>query len=228
MVIRIFADMRSQPCRSVMMFVKSSTIAYEVVTIDVFKGDQKKPEYATLCPLMRVPGIQDGDLSFSESVAIMRYLANKFPGQFPDHWYPADLGRRAKVDEYMAFHHQGMREPLTELVVKEVFVPMALGHRLPAEQIAEQVKLCEDALDFFERVFLPGDRPFICGDDISIADALAVNEVLDPNVCGHDLVKGRPKLEAWVNRIKTKLGPLFDEIYQEFYQWEKDFKSERK
>lgn len=227
MVATIFLDMRSQPCRALMMFLKSSSIPYETSRVDVFKGEQKKPEYSNLCPLMKVPGMQDGSLSMSESVAIMRYLAAKHSDKYPDHWYPADLSRRAKIDEYIAYHHQGIREPLTGLVVKEIFVPMSLGHPLPKEQIDEQVKCCQEALDIFENVFI-SKTPFINGDEISFADALAVNEIVDPLVCGHDFTENRPNLKAYVDRIKAKLGPLFDEIYTDFYQWEKDTKDQKK
>ncbi|XP_054766559.2 glutathione S-transferase theta-3-like [Lytechinus pictus] len=219
----IYVDMRSQPCRAVVMFLSCSTIPHIISKVDVLKGDQKKPEYSSLCPLMKVPGMKDGSLSISESVAIIRYLAAKFPDKYPDHWYPADLSRRAKIDEYISFHHQGMREPLSGLVEKILFVP----EPLPKERIDEQVKFCNVSLDVFERVFI-SNTPFISGDEISVADALAVNEILDTNVCGYDFTKDRPKLKEYVDRIRTRLGPdLFDQIYEESKQWAKEIKESK-
>ena len=45
------------------------------------------------------------------SVAILRYLITKYGRlcAIPDHWYPADIQKRAKVDEYMAWQHTATR-----------------------------------------------------------------------------------------------------------------------
>ena len=50
--------------------------------------------------------IQDGDFALTESVAIMKYLAST--RDIADHWYPKDSKSRARVDEYLAWQHQGI------------------------------------------------------------------------------------------------------------------------
>ncbi len=42
-----------------------------------------------------------------DSAAIMKYLAQKY--SIPDHWYPSDLEKRAKINEYLDWHHQNLR-----------------------------------------------------------------------------------------------------------------------
>ena len=37
----------------------------------------------------------------------MRYLVQKY--KLPDHWYPSEPQRRAKIDEYLDWHHQNLR-----------------------------------------------------------------------------------------------------------------------
>jgi len=37
----------------------------------------------------------------------MMYLAEKF--HTPDHWYPADLQKRARVNEYLSWQHSAIR-----------------------------------------------------------------------------------------------------------------------
>ena len=44
---------------------------------------------------------------FDFSAAIMRYLVSKY--NLPDHWYPTDPECRAKVDEYLDWHHTNTR-----------------------------------------------------------------------------------------------------------------------
>jgi len=41
------------------------------------------------------------------SASIMRYLVSKY--NLPDHWYPSNPEHRAKVDEYLDWHHLNTR-----------------------------------------------------------------------------------------------------------------------
>ena len=41
------------------------------------------------------------------SSAILKYLVTKY--KLPDHWYPSDLQRRAKIDEYLGWHAPNLR-----------------------------------------------------------------------------------------------------------------------
>ena len=43
------------------------------------------------------------------SVAILIYLVNKFD-DIPDHWYPKDARKQARVDQYMAWQHRTIRQ----------------------------------------------------------------------------------------------------------------------
>lgn len=41
------------------------------------------------------------------SVAILQYLTAKF--STPDHWYPADIIKQARINEYLHWHHMNAR-----------------------------------------------------------------------------------------------------------------------
>ena len=59
-----------------------------------------------------------------ESHAILRYLCDSFP--VPDHWYPKDPEKRAKVNEYLDSHHSNLRRG-GELIFLKLFMPFILG-----------------------------------------------------------------------------------------------------
>lgn len=44
---------------------------------------------------------------YFHSEAILKFLRDKF--NTPDHWYPTDLYERARVNEYIAWHHSNTR-----------------------------------------------------------------------------------------------------------------------
>ena len=41
------------------------------------------------------------------SSAIMKYVVKKY--DLPDHWYPKDYQKQAKVDEYLSWHAANLR-----------------------------------------------------------------------------------------------------------------------
>ncbi|MCC7046326.1 MAG: glutathione S-transferase N-terminal domain-containing protein [Alphaproteobacteria bacterium] len=52
---------------------------YELVKVDIQKGEQRPPAYLKLNPNARVPTLVDGDKAMFESAAIVLYLAEKHP-----------------------------------------------------------------------------------------------------------------------------------------------------
>lgn len=54
-------------------------IDYEYRSVDYFKGENHSPEYLSVNPAGLVPCLVHGGNSFSESLAIIEYLDEKFP-----------------------------------------------------------------------------------------------------------------------------------------------------
>lgn len=65
----------------VALFLEESGLPYEIVPIDVRKGEQFKPEFLAINPNGKMPAILDGDVRVFDSNAILLYLAEK-TGQF--------------------------------------------------------------------------------------------------------------------------------------------------
>ncbi|XP_790223.2 glutathione S-transferase theta-1 [Strongylocentrotus purpuratus] len=227
MVIKVYVDLGSQPCRALVVFLKHSSIPHEIVELDLGKGDQKKPEFAAINPLKQFPAIKDGDFCLAETVAIFRYLTTQFPKSFSDHWYPADPHRRAKVDEYLSFHHQGIRAPVDAVFMTEVMLPIITGKPLSPEKMKEEEKVMREALAKFERVFLAG-KPYILGDEISFADIMFVSEMIQNTVSGRHVTEGNENLKAYVDRVKDNLNPIFDQVFDVIYKWREDYLSKKK
>lgn len=82
-------------------------------------------------PMGKVPAIVDTENKFAlaESHTIMRYLCNKYPQHVGD-WYPASCNvQRARIDEYLDFHHLNTRK-CSFLIFNSVF---AKNLGLPAD-----------------------------------------------------------------------------------------------
>ncbi len=55
------------------------------------------------------------------SIAILIYLKNKYD-KIPDHWYPKDISKRARVDQYMAWQHTTVRKQGVNVFLEKVIL----------------------------------------------------------------------------------------------------------
>jgi GSH-dependent disulfide-bond oxidoreductase len=61
----------------VALFLEETQLPYEVVPVDLLKGEQHKPEYRAINPNGKVPAIIDDGTVVFDSAAILLYLADK-------------------------------------------------------------------------------------------------------------------------------------------------------
>ena len=77
-------------------------------------GEQFKEDYARLCPMSQVPTLIDGDVTLTQSVAIMEYLNDNYKGQRP--LLPEDPKSKAKAREIVEIICSGT-QPVQNLSV---------------------------------------------------------------------------------------------------------------
>lgn len=66
---------------------------------------------------------------YTHSSAILRYLVTQY--KLPDHWYPADVHQRARVDEYLSWHSSNLRIGAAELIFSKVCTFVYNSLKLP-------------------------------------------------------------------------------------------------
>lgn len=77
--MKFYTNPFSPNCRRVALVAKYAGIELDVQFMDFTKGDLKKPEFLALNLTGRVPVLTDGDLTLTESRAIIHYLASQKP-----------------------------------------------------------------------------------------------------------------------------------------------------
>jgi len=75
--------------RKVSIALEELQLPYEVVHIDISKGDQFSPEFLEISPSNKIPAIVDGDRAMMQSGAILLYLAEKTGRLAPAQGTPA-------------------------------------------------------------------------------------------------------------------------------------------
>ncbi|KAM4604438.1 glutathione S-transferase theta-1b [Polymixia lowei] len=213
MALQLYVDLVSQPCRSVYIFAKKNNIPFELKKISLFGCEQYEEAFGKINMMRKAPAIRDGDFCLAESVAIMLYLAEKF--QTADFWYPADLQQRARVNEYLSWQHTALRMHGSKMFWLRLIIPRIMGVEVPQDKMDAALEDLNGSLKLMEEKFIQ-DKPFIAGQQISLADLVAIVELMQPVGSGLDVFEGRPKLSAWRDRVQMAVGQeLFDEAHRD-------------
>ncbi len=169
---------------------------YELVRLELPKGDQKKPEYLKINPNGTVPALVDGDLALFESAAICQYLADKFPDKrlAPPIGTPA----RARYYQWIHFAMSGLEPPLLTIFMHTVMKPEA--QRLPVlvDEARTQLKQVLGVLD----QALAG-RTTIVGDEFTAADVMIASTLGWARMMGL-IGTDQPNVTAYLDRMLAR------------------------
>lgn len=212
--VEVYLDLLSQPCRAVQILLSCNKVPHTVRKVALRKGDNRTPEFTKLNPMQKVPVMVDNDFVLTESDAILKYLVNKY--DIPEHWYPRQPERRARVDEYTAWHQTNTRPHAARIFILEVLLPRMTGSPPEPAKVDRALAELSNTLDKLESMFLKR-QPFLCGDDITLADLLAICELMQPLGGGRDILDGHPKLLRWRTRVQSALGDSFDDAHTVLY-----------
>jgi glutathione S-transferase len=155
------------PTRSIRVrwTLQELAVDFEPITVNLVAGEHRRPAFLEINPAGKVPVLVDGDLVLTESVAIVLYLAEKYPSKG---LIPPDLKQRAQVYRWLLFAATELEQPLWRIARHTKLYPERL--RIPGE-----VSLARR--DFIDMAaVLEGHmqgRCFVVGDDFTVADIVA-------------------------------------------------------
>lgn len=129
----------------------------------------------------------------------------------PDHWYPKNIKSQSKVDEFLEWHHIGLRAPLSIYTEIKFFFPVATGKPPTSKELSLWTSKLETALDEVENIWLKSG-PYLAGEQISIADLIGLCEIDQAPVAGYNPSIHRPNIKAWQERCRDDLKPHYEEV----------------
>ena len=144
------------------MVLKQAGIAFEEELLS-FNAPDFKARVARLSPSARVPVLIDGNLAIWDSLAIVEYLAEKFPDR---RLWPADAGARAVARSLCAEMHSGFQLLRSSMMMNfQVHRPGAGWNVAVQKEIDRIVAMWQDA-----RARFGAGGPLLFG-TFTIADA---------------------------------------------------------
>jgi glutathione S-transferase len=190
--IRLYTFFLSGHAHRAQLFLSLLNLPHELVQVDLSKGQHKTPEYLAMNPMGQVPVMQDGDVTLSDSNAMLVYLATKYADPS---WLPRDPLGAASVQRFLSMSaNEIVRGPATARLV-HVF-KAGLDYNV--------------ALNFCKRVLPVIDaglagQSFLVGESPTIADVACYTYIAHAPEGGIGL-GDYPNIVAWLKRIEALPG----------------------
>ncbi|KAL2649935.1 hypothetical protein R1flu_018063 [Riccia fluitans] len=220
MTLKVYGDLQSQPVRAVVLFCLVNNIRHELVNVSLIKNENKLPGFKAINPAAKMPVIDDDGFILTESLAILRYLAAS--RHAPDHWYPAEVKSRARVDSLLDSYHTNIRQTAPYIKQKEL-LPCLWGlPRGPDALIKFHETNMTTAMDLVEEYYLkPEEGPFLLGaSQPSLADILFAFEYTQtqflPREEQEKFLGSRSKTKKWLEVVEKSFAPHFGEVHKKF------------
>jgi len=165
-------------------------VEYELVTIDLQKGEHKRPEFLAINPAGKLPALEDGTTKVFEGAALCLYVADKFPAArlAP----PVDSPQRGRYLSLVVYSVAQIEPAMGDAILK---LPTA------AQRGWTDYETCKDVV---EREL--GAGPYLFGDWFTAADIMIGSMFIWQRMLGSS--SGRTKLEAYVDRLLQRPNGL--------------------
>ena len=193
--MRLYDHPASANCMKARIALRQLEIPYEAVTVDLFRRETRTPEHMARNPDGRVPVLElDDGRTIPESGAILLYLAEGTP------LLPDDRLARAVVHQWMFFEQNQIE---SQLAVARFLVLTGRAAKYP-EVTQSLVARGRGSLGSLARG-LADERPFICGEDYTVADIALYAYVHCAHEAGADAREHGP-IGAWLGRVEATPG----------------------
>jgi glutathione S-transferase len=166
-------------------------IPFDAEVVNLMAGEHRSPEFLALNPAGKLPVLVDGDLVLNESVAIVLYLADKYPEK---RLLPADPVQRAEAQKWLLFAATELEQPLWRMARHSMLYPEE--KRLPAdidlarEDFAPMVQILEAHMK---------GREYVVGDHVGVVDFVMAYTLDWAEMVG--LLDDCPTLRAYMERM---------------------------
>ena len=194
MAIILYDAIPSSNSDRVKIALHEKGLAYERVTLDLAKKEQKRPEFLKLNPYGKVPVINDNGQILFELCIINEYLDEQYPNPplMPKDPYLRGRGR-VLVDYSLNYLHEPYWALRGEMLKKESERNIAV--------MEEKRHVLRNLLQYLEEAL--GDKSYFLG-EISLTDIDVLPRFLRMESYGALPTPSLPRIGAWLKRIKER------------------------
>ncbi len=195
-MLKVWGRRSSFNVQKVLWLVGELRLAHEHIPAGGSFGGLEAPSFRAMNPHGRVPVIADGELVVWESHAILRYLAARHDaGGF----WRTDPSERSRIDGWMDWSQTRLQPDFLMGVFWGFYRTPEAQRDWPA--IRNSLARCADHFRLLDDVL--ADRPFLAGEELSLADIPAGTSLY--RYFELDIERpATPNVTAWYRRLQER------------------------
>jgi glutathione S-transferase len=184
------------PTRSIRVrwTLQEMQLDFDSILVNLPAREHHTSEFLKINPAGKVPVLVDGELVLIESVAIVLYLADKFPDKG---FTPTSLEDRGQMTQWLLFAATELEQPLWRIARHTRLYPAA-------RRLAAEIPLARDDFRDMAKVMDAHlkDRRFVVGDTVCVADFVLAYTLDWANEL--DLLETFPRLGAYLEAMYAR------------------------
>ncbi|XP_062097524.1 glutathione S-transferase-like [Humulus lupulus] len=165
--VKVFGPPMSTAVSRVLACLIEKDVDFQLISVNMSKGEHKKPEFLKIQPFGQVPAFQDESISLFESRSICRYICEKHADKGNKGLYGTNPLAKASIDQWLEAEAQSFNPPSSVLVFQLAFAPMMKIKQNPSAIKENEDKLAKVLQVYDKRL---GESRFLAGDEFSLAD----------------------------------------------------------
>lgn len=180
--------------RSVRLALAEKGVAYRHVPVEILGEGNPPAEHLQRQPFGKIPAFEHDGFALYETIPILRYIDEVFPGPALQ---PGTAQERARVNQVMGILDAYAYQPMVWGIFVERILAPQLGRATDEATIEAAKPKATQALAAIEA--LVGEGPYLIGSGLTLADLHAVPMIayLTAVPEGAALLAEQPKLSRW-------------------------------
>ncbi|KAF8337822.1 glutathione S-transferase [Amanita rubescens] len=201
MVLKLYGYNLSTCTQRVATVLIEKKVPFELVNIDMSKGEHKAEAFVKMQPFGQVPVLEDDGFTLYESRAICRYIAIKYANQGTQ-LYPEDLKKRALIEQAASVEGSNW-DPYASGIAAEKIFKKRRGLETDEALVVKHIAGLGGRLDVYEKIL--SKQKYIAGDEFSLADVFHLPYGVKLYQAGYDdLIESRPNVKRWFNELRNR------------------------
>ncbi|KAK2467388.1 hypothetical protein APHAL10511_000623 [Amanita phalloides] len=201
MVLKLYGFPSATCTQRVATVLHEKNVPFELIPVDITKGEQKNEEYLKKQPFGQIPVLDDDGFLVYESRAIASYIADKYADQ-GTRLIPTDLKAKAHHTQAVSVEMSNFNPHASNLVLEKIFKKLR-GLEVDEAAVSKHASALDTKLNGYERIL--STQKYLAGNELTIADLyhLPYGALLYDAGYGH-LIDERPNVKRWFDGLRSR------------------------
>jgi glutathione S-transferase len=192
MTLTLYTGLGSGNGYKVELMLRLLDLPYQARSVSIPRNEQRDPVFRRLNPFAQIPVLVDGTATYSDSQAILAYLARAYGGTEADRWLPIEPGGLATVMRWLSVAGNEIQNSLTMARAIQL-LKWSLPYDIMVDRSYKLLRLMDEHL---------GEHEWLALGHATIADIACYPYLLLAAEGGID-TRPYAAVAAWLRRVES-------------------------